>query len=686
MVEKVRGLEIKQEVAEVANEVVEVAKGVAEVAKEVVEMDKKVIRVVKELVEVTKRMETRGHEATVGMTWEDFKTLTREELCPNNEMQNLETEFWCHAMVRAGHAASFFQKKNLAPYSKWSSSATARLVPHLATPENKRIERYIYGLALQIRAIVAATKPTIIYSIVLKDGMLTDEAIRNGALKNVTEKKGNNGEPSRDKNVRDNNKRHIAKDCRVGARVVNPLNARNSTVAHEGGQGHGNNDNQARERDFVMGAEEARHEPNIVRGALVLFVNKKDGFFRMYIDYRELNKLTIKNSYPLPRIDDLFDQLQGSLYFSKRDLWFGYHELRVHENDIPKTAFRTRYGHLEFTVMPFGLTNAPANFIYIDHKSLQHIFNQKELNMQKCRWIELFNDYDCEFCYHPSRPNVIANTLSIKEIFKPRRVRAMNITIQSSIKDKILAGQNEAFKAVNAPAEMLRGLDDQMECRSDRALLTKSTYFIPIREDFKMDRLARLYLNEIIGRHGVPISIISDRDSRFTSRFWQPMPEALRTQLNITEFSYNNSYHSSVRSASFKALYGRECHSPILWPKVGEGQLMGPEIVEGPLEFNVGDNVLLKVSPYKGVVHFGKKEKLAPRFVGPFKITERIGPVAYRLRLPQELNEREFKKLKQSRIAIVKVRWNLKRGPEFTWEHEDQMKLKYPHLFSSSTS
>ncbi|GKA43566.1 putative reverse transcriptase domain-containing protein [Tanacetum coccineum] len=227
--------------------------------------------------------------------------------------------------------------------------------------------------------------------------------------------------------------------------------------------------------------------------------------------------------------------------------------------------------------------------------------------------------------------------------------------------------------------------------------------------------------------------------------------------LPLVEFPYNNSYHSSVRCAPFEALYGRKCRSPIMWADVGEGQLIGPELVQEttkkisqikdrlkvtrdcqksyadrrrkPLEFSVGDYVLLKVSPWKGVVHFGKKGKLAPKFVGPFEIIEKVGPVAYRLDLPEELNgvhdtfhvsnlkkcladptlkvpldeirvdaklnfveelgeilEKEFKKLKRGRIAIIKVRWNSKRSPEFTWEREDQMKLKYPHLFSDVSS
>ncbi|GKC11607.1 putative reverse transcriptase domain-containing protein [Tanacetum coccineum] len=209
--------------------------------------------------------------------------------------------------------------------------------------------------------------------------------------------------------------------------------------------------------------------------------------------------------------------------------------------------------------------------------------------------------------------------------------------------------------------------------------LTKSANFLPMREDYKMERLARLYLNEIVARHGVPISIISDCDSHFTSRFWQSMQEALGTHLDMS-----TAYHpqtdgqsertiqtledmlKAVRCAPFEALYGRKCRSLILWDEVREGQLIGPELVQEatekisqikdrlkaahdhqksyadkrrkPLEFSVGDYVLLKVSPWKGVVCFGKKGKLTPRFVGPFEIIEKVGHVAYRLDLPEELN------------------------------------------------
>ncbi|GKA68346.1 putative reverse transcriptase domain-containing protein [Tanacetum coccineum] len=197
--------------------------------------------------------------------------------------------------------------------------------------------------------------------------------------------------------------------------------------------------------------------------------------------------------------------------------------------------------------------------------------------------------------------------------------------------------------------------------------------------------------------------------------------------LPLVEFSYNNSYHASIKAAPYEALYGRKCRSPVCWSEVGDSQLTSPNYRRAkPLEFEVGDMVLLKVSPWKGTIHFGKRGKLSPRYIGPFKILARVGPVAYTLELPEELKgihstfhvsnlkkclaegdivvpmdeiqlddklhmieepvevvDREVKRLKQSRIPIVKVRWNSQRGPEFTWEREDQIKKKYPHLFTS---
>ncbi|GJW35201.1 putative reverse transcriptase domain-containing protein [Tanacetum coccineum] len=389
-------------------------------------------------------------------------------------------------------------------------------------------------------------------------------------------------------------------------------------------------------------------------GAPVLFVKKKDGSFRMCIDYRELNKLTIKNRYPLPRIDDLFDQLLGSSVYSKIDLRSGYHQLRVRDEDIPKTAFRTRYEHYEFQVMPFGLTNAPAVFmdlmnrihimqflghlidsqglhvdpakieaslteltqknkkyiwgedqeiafqllkqklceapilalpegnddfvvycdashqglgavlmqrekvieyaslqlkpneenytthdlelgavvfalkiwrhylygtkciVFTDHKSLQHILDQKELNMRQRRWLELLTDYDCEICYHPGKANVVADALSWKERIKPLR------------------------SALGTQLDMSMAYHPETDGQSERTIQTL--------EDMLRARVIDF------------------------GKGWEK-------HLPLVDFSYNNSYHASIKAAPFEALYGRKCRSPVCWAKVGDVQLTGPEII-----------------------------------------------------------------------------------------------------------
>ncbi|GJU45777.1 putative reverse transcriptase domain-containing protein [Tanacetum coccineum] len=216
--------------------------------------------------------------------------------------------------------------------------------------------------------------------------------------------------------------------------------------------------------------------------------------------------------------------------------------------------------------------------------------------------------------------------------------------------------------------------------------LTKSAIFVPMRETDPMEKLARMYLKEVVTRHGIPVLIICDHDPSTayhpqndgqSERTIQTLEDMLRAcvidfgkgwvnHLSLVEFSYNNSYHASIKAAPFEALYGQKCRSPVCWAEVGEVQLTGPKIVQEttekiiqikqriqaardrqksyadlkrkPMEFQVGDRVMLKVSPWKGVVHFGKRGKLNPRYVGPFKVLEKVRAVAYKLELPQELS------------------------------------------------
>ncbi|GJX62556.1 putative reverse transcriptase domain-containing protein [Tanacetum coccineum] len=286
-----------------------------------------------------------------------------------------------------------------------------------------------------------------------------------------------------------------------------------------------------------------------------------------------------------------------------------------------------------------------------------------------------------------------------------------------------------------------------------------------MRETDPLEKLAKIYLKEVVARHGILVLIICDRDPRFASNFWRSLQKALGTNLDMSTAYHPEtdgkakgpfkilSYYASIKVAPFEAFYGRKCRSPVCWAEVGQVKLTTPDLVREttekiiqikqrmqtardrqksyadkkrkPMDFQVGDKVMLKVSPWKGVVRFGKRGKLNPRYVGPFKVLEKVGAIVYKLELSQELSrvhntfhvsnlkrcysddpltvsldglhvddklqfveepveimDREVKQLRHRRVSIVKIRWNSKRGPEFTWEREDRFKKKYPHLFT----
>ncbi|GJW71572.1 putative reverse transcriptase domain-containing protein [Tanacetum coccineum] len=466
--------------------------------------------------------------------------------------------------------------------------------------------------------------------------------------------------------------------------------------------------------------------------------------------------------------------------------------------------------------------------VFTDHKSLQLILDQKELNMRQRRWLKLLSDYDCEIRYHPGKANVVVDALIRKERLKPLRVRALVLKISLNLPMQILEARVEARKAENYGTEDLCGMIKKLEPRTDGTLclngrswipcrvkaeyqklsgllvqpmipvwkwenitmdsvtklpktstgqdtiwvivdrLTKSAHFLPMKETDSMEKLTRKYLKEVVSRHGVPVSIISDRDSKIASHFWRSLNKALGTQLDMSttyhpqtdgqsektiqtlkdmlracvmdfgkgwdrhlplvEFYYNNSYHTSIKAAPFEALNGRKCRSPICWAEVGDAQLTGPKIVHETTEKNIQIKKRIQAARDKQNSYADRRHKPLEFKVGD-KIIAKVGMLAYRLELPEQLSrvhstfhvsnlkkcfvdeplaipleeiqiddklnfieepveimDQEVKRLKQSRIPIVNIRWNSRQGPGFTWEREDQMKKKYPHLFANPSS
>ncbi|GKA80104.1 putative reverse transcriptase domain-containing protein [Tanacetum coccineum] len=507
-------------------------------------------------------------------------------------------------------------------------------------------------------------------------------------------------------------------------------------------------------------------------GASVLFVKKKDGSFRMCINYY---------------------------------LRSGYHHLRVREQDIPKMAFRIRYGHYEFQVMPFGLTNAPVIFmdlmnrvckpyldkfvivfiddiliyskdekehkehlkailellkkeklyvkfskcefwiskvqfldhvidnrgihvdpakiesikdwaspktateicqflglagyyrkfikgfskiaksmtkltqkrvkfdwgekeenafqlikqkctVFTNHKSLQHILDQKELNMRQCRWLELLSDYDCDIRYHPRKENVVADDLSLKERIEPLRYDYWLEYSQTNFRSSDRSPENRK--------SCKRRRFDTIWVIVDR--LTNLPHFLANWENDPLDKLARLYLNRIVARHGIPTLIICDRDGRFTSNFWRSFQKYLGTDVSMSTayhpetdgqsertiqtledmlracvidfgkglltfaigrcFLINNSYHASIKAAPYEALYGRKCRSPVCWAELRIDKRATPIGNESRWSSRLGTELCLRSRLGKGSYgSVSKRGKLNPRYVGPFRVLAKVG-------------------------------------------------------------
>nr|GEY79459.1 hypothetical protein [Tanacetum cinerariifolium]GEY83123.1 hypothetical protein [Tanacetum cinerariifolium] len=440
-------------------------------------------------------------------------------------------------------------------------------------------------------------------------------------------------------------------------------------------------------------------------GAPVLFVKKKDGAMRMCIDYKELNKLTIKNRYPLLIINDFFDQLQGVCCFSKIDLRSRYHQLRVREKDISKTAFRTRYGHFEFIVMPFGPTNASTIFMDLmnrseeEHevhlKTILDLLKKEKLyaKFSKCEfWLK-----EVQFLGHVVNrdsihvdPSKVESVKSQKTPESPRKIHSFLGLEVGDVRKLIMDEAHTSRYSIHPGADKtyydLRDLYWWSGMKRDIAEYVS-----------KCLTCSKLALQEALGtRLDMSIAYHPETDGQ-SERTIQTLKDMIRacvmdfggswdTHLPLVEFSYNNSYHTSIKCAPFEALYGRKCRSPVIWAEVGESQLIGLELVKEttkkiiqikvrlktkrsrqsyadkrrkPLEFKVGDRVLLKVSPWKGSVPLDEIE-----------VDENLRFV----KEPIEIVERDVKKLKRQRIPLVKVCWNSRQGAEYTWELEDQFR------------
>ncbi|XP_073137027.1 uncharacterized protein [Henckelia pumila] len=444
-------------------------------------------------------------------------------------------------------------------------------------------------------------------------------------------------------------------------------------------------------------------------GAPVLFVRKKDGSMRLCIDYRQLNQVT------------------GSSVYSKIDLRSGYHQLRVRESDVSKTAFRTRVIFLGHVISGDGISVDPSKVEAVINwprpTSVPDIRIFMGLAGYYRRFIAGFSSIakpitqltqkNTPFVWtHEWKSNAAADALS-------RKVCDLSLStmrVSKLIEDCCVSGldfetdiQPVRVYAITAEPELFvrikeaQKTDQNIQNSIKRVRTGHESEF---QMTYRHDQMTNIYIRDVVRLHGVPKSIVSDRDPRFTSHFWHILQEALGTRLHLStayhpqtdgqsertiqiledmlravildfgtswqeflplvEFSYNNSYQSSIQMAPFEALYGRKCRSPLFWDDLSETQVTGPDMIREmsnklkliqirmrtaqdrqekyanmrhrPLSFEQGDRVFLKLSPFQGTVRFRKRGKLSPRFIGPYEVLDKVGDLAYRLALPPALS------------------------------------------------
>ncbi|XP_015947209.1 uncharacterized protein LOC107472171 [Arachis duranensis] len=535
------------------------------------------------------------------------------------------------------------------------------------------------------------------------------------------------------------------------------------------------------------------------------------------MDYMQLNNVTIKNKYPLARIDDLMDQLQGVGVFSKIDLLSGYHQIRGIAVDPSKVEAVMEWGRptsvteirnflglagyyrrfikgfsqiaLPFTKLtckdaPFvwtleceeffqalqqKLTTAPVlvlpelnepfevycdaslkglGCVLMQHRNVVAYASQQlrphEVNypmhdlelatvvftlnvwrhyLYERRWMELLKDYDFELNYHPEKANIVVEALSQKSLC----IAWMMLREEELLKafESLKIGVQEVSSALCLiQLQISSDFKSRIEkAQQDDKELQKSAHFLPIRMNYTLEELARLYIKEIVRNHGVPTTIISDRDpvslqDGQSERKIQTLEDILRAcvldqlaswdqYMPLVEFAYNSSYHASIRMAPYEALYGKKCQPPLCWYETGEKSLLGPEMMaetteqvkkirdrmltaqscqksyadqkRKPLKFEEEDHVLLKATPTTGLRrytpdfgHVLESESVQLREDLTLQVT------------PVRINDVSIKRIRGKEVSFVKVAWSRAGIEEHTWKLESEIRTDYPYLFSGN--